>query len=489
MKKIEKSIDKVFLTVQKMNGKSSDIKTRKIMQDESQIGILFLQSVSSDDKISDILIHSIMEIMESSHLTGKNLFQELYNHLYNGTIKEITTYQDLFYHLVNGFTAILVEGENKAIVVETKSTLDRGIQESNTETSLRGPKDSFTENIVVNQGLIRKRIKDSNLYFEELFVGRRTKTKINLAYLSDVADQKRVEQLKKRLQEIDIDGVLDSGNLRSFLNPQKSVFPKIMSTERPDFVCGFLLEGKIVILVENTPFVLIFPTLFIDFIHTPGDYYQKSYNVNFSRFLRILGFLVTLLVPAAYVAIMTYNPEMIPDKLFISVAIQREGVPFPTAFEIIMLGITFELLRECDLRMPSKMGTAISVVGGLVLGDAAVNAGIVSPFVVIIVAMTSVAGLLFTDIDMVNALRWWRLIFIFFASICGMIGVVIASIMLITHLSTLETFGIPYLTPFAPFYLKEQNDALLLKQKSKIKERPRYLSSKNKKRLNWGVKK
>lgn len=489
MKKIETSIDKVFTTIQKMNGKSSDIKTRKIVQDQCQIGILFLQSVSSDDKISDILIHSIMEIMEDSSASGKQVFQELYNHLYNGTIKEITTYQDLFYHLVNGFTAILVEGENKAIVVETKSTLDRGIQESNTETSLRGPKDSFTENIVVNQGLIRKRIKDPNLYFEELFVGRRTKTKINLAYLSDVADQERVDKLKKRLQEIDIDGILDSGNLRSFLNPQKSVFPKIMSTERPDFVCGYLLEGKIAIMVENTPFVLIFPTLFIDFLHTPGDYYQKSYNVNFSRFLRMFGFFITLLVPAAYIAIMTYNPEMIPDKLFISVAVQREGVPFPTAIEILMLGITFELLRECDLRMPSKMGTAISVVGGLVLGDAAVNAGIVSPFAVIIVAITSIAGLLFSDIDMVNALRWWRLIFIFFASICGMIGVVIASILLITHLSTLETFGIPYLTPFAPFYLKEQSDALFLKIKSKIKDRPRYLSSKNKRRLNWEVKK
>ena len=262
-----------------------------------------------------------------------------------------------------------------------------------------------------------------------------------------------------------------------------------MSTERPDFVCGFLLEGKIAILVENTPFILIFPTLFIDFIHTPGDYYQKSYNVNFSRFLRIFGFFITLLVPAAYIAIMTYNPEMIPDKLFISVAVQREGVPFPTAIEILMLGITFELLRECDLRMPSKMGTAISVVGGLVLGDAAVNAGIVSPFAVIIVAITSIAGLLFSDIDMVNALRWWRLIFILFASMCGMIGVVIASILLITHLSTLETFGIPYLTPFAPFYFKEQSDALFLKIKTKIKDRPRYLSSKNKRRLNWEVKK
>ena len=186
---------------------------------------------------------------------------------------------------------------------------------------------------------------------------------------------------------------------------------------------------------------------------------------------------------------MTYNPEMIPDKLFISVAVQREGVPFPTAIEIVMLGITFELLRECDLRVPSKMGTAISVVGGLVLGEAAVNAGIVSPFAVIIVAITSIAGLLFTDIDMVNALRWWRLIFIIFASISGMIGVVIASILLITHLSTLETFGVPYLTPLAPFYLKEQNDALFLKEKTKIKKRPRYLTKTNQTRLRWEGKK
>lgn len=177
MNKIDKNIDQIFSKVQEMNGKSSDIKTRKINQNGLEIGILFLQSVSSDDKISDILIHSIMELLEEEKIPQKDLFQVLFHHLYNGTIKEITSYEDLFYHLVNGFTAILVDGIGKAIVVETKSTLDRGIQESNTETSLRGPKDSFTENIVVNQGLVRKRIKDPNLYFEELFVGRRTKPK------------------------------------------------------------------------------------------------------------------------------------------------------------------------------------------------------------------------------------------------------------------------------------------------------------------------
>ena len=484
MKKIEKNIDKVFLTIQKMNGKSSDIKKRKIEQDQHQIGILFLQSVSSDDKISDILIHSIMELLEQNK-NSKDIFHTLYNSLYNGTIAEVTTYSELFYYLVNGFTAILVEGIGKAIVVETKSTLDRGIQESSTETSLRGPKDSFTENIVVNLGLIRKRIKDPNLYFEELLVGRRSKSKVNIGYISDIADNNHVKKLKEKLNKIDIDGILDSGNLRSFLNSQKSSFPKMLSTERPDLVCGALLEGKIVLLVENSPYVLIFPTLFVDFIHSSDDYYQKSQNVNFSRFLRVLGLFLTLFVPAAYIAIMTYNPEMIPDKLFISVAVQREGVPFPTAIEILILGITFELLRECDLRMPTKMGTAISVVGGLVLGDAAVNAGIVSPFAVIIVAITSVAGLLFSDIDMINALRWWRLIFIFFASICGMIGVVIAGILLLTHLSTLETFGVPYLTPFAPLYYQEQNDAILLQENSKIKKRPRYFTTKNKTRLNW----
>lgn len=485
MKKIEKKIDSIFKTIQTMNGQSSDIKTRKIEQNENHIGIVFLESVSSDDKISDFLIRSIMTLTKDKKITSKELFTILYNHLFNSTIKEVTNYEDLFFHLASGFTAVFVEDEEKAIVVETRSTLDRGVQESTTDVSILGPKDSFTENPVVNLGLIRKRIKDPNLYFEEMNIGRRTKSKVTLAYMQDIAEEKRIQMLKERLNEIDIDGILDSGNLKSFLNQQPSSFPKILSTERPDLVCGQLLEGKIAILVENTPFVLIFPTVFTDFLHSPGDYYQKAFNINFSRLLRVFGFLITLLIPAAYVAIMTYNPEMVPDRLFISIAIQREGVPFPTAFEILMLGITFELLRECDLRMPSKMGNAISVVGGLVLGEAAVNAGIVSPFAVIIVAITSIAGLLFSDIDMINALRWWRLVFIFFAAVSGMIGVVIASILLITHLASLETLGVPYLTPIAPFLLEEQKDAILLEKNKNLKKRPSYLTKKNRRRLKF----
>lgn len=456
---------------------SSDLVIRELNIGQKKILYVYLESVSSDDKISDFFMKQI----KNYKTTFSSLFESLKNNIPNSHLIIENNIDDSFYKLACGYTCIFVENFSQYISIETKSTLDRGINESTTETILRGPKDSFTENIVINLGLIRKRIKDYNLYFDEILIGRRSKSKIIIGYINGVASSKNVNIIKNKLNEIDIDGILDSGYIRDFLGDNNSFFPKIKSTERPDLVSMSLLNGKIIILVENSPYALILPSILTDFIISPEDYYEKSGNSNFTRLLRIISFVLTIIIPGLYVAITTFNQEIIPDELLISITMQREGVPIPTLLEVFMMITTFEILRESDIRLPSKMSSAISIVGALVLGDAAVSAGIVSPIVIIVVAITSICGLLFTDIDFVNGIRWWRFLFLFLGGILGIIGIMIASILFINKLCSIKILDVNYLTPISPFINKDIKNALFKEDINKIKNRPSYLTHNTKK--------
>ena len=480
--KLDNKIDKIFEKINEMNGKSSDIVTRIIEKNKHRIGYIYLESVSSDDKISDFLNKAII------NMDKKKIFDSFYelleNSIFNSKVKTCETYEDLFYHLASGFTVIIIDGESKAIVVETRMTLDRGVTESSSETIVRGPKDSFTENHNKNIGLIRKRIKDHNLWFEEVKIGRRTKTKVSVAYIKDIVPNYKVEKILEDLKKIDIDAIIDTGYIRELLEKeQKTIFPKVISTERPDFACTSLLDGKIVILVENSPFVIILPAVLTDFFHSPEDNYQKSFNVSFTRILRTICFFLALFTPALYIALMTFNHEIIPDQLLISLAVQRDGVPFPTAIEILIFVIVFEILREADVHVPSFSGGAMNIVGALILGDAAVAAGIVSPIVIIIVAITSICELVFYDVDVIDAIREWRILFIIAATFMGLIGFVAMFIVFVAKLSSLECLGTPYLTPFSPLRIRSLKDSIIRVSRKKLDERPDYLT-KNLKRLD-----
>lgn len=484
--RIDKRVDIVFKRTKELNGDSPDLTIRNIKIINKNIGYMYLESVTSDDKVSNFLMKSIVKVTNNTTIFDnlfKNIYKELENSIYNSKIKTITTYEDIIYYLSSGFTCVVVDGFKEAIVLETKETLDRGVSEPVSETTIKGPKDAFTENYNKNIGLIRKRIKDSNLWLKEYSVGTRTKTKISIMYINDIANKDRVKYIEKKIKNIDIDGILDSGYIRDFLvNDNYSTFPTVINTERPDIVCGGLLEGRIAIIIENTPYVIVIPGVLNDFIHSPEDNYQKAINISLTRFLRFLALIITLTAPAIYIAVTTFNQEVIPDTLLISLALQRARVPFPNAFAIFILMITFEILRESDIRLPSSMGTSISIVGALVLGDAAVNAGLVSPMAVIIVAITAITGLLFTDLDVTNAFRWWRMLFLLFATTMGLIGFVCAGIIFITKLSSMESFGVAYLEPFSPFNKVITQDSILTKPRNKMKNRPKYLT-KNIKRL------
>ena len=477
--KIDSDIKDIFNKFSEICGNSPDLVTRSL---NKNIGYMYFETVSSDDKISDFLTKSLINIDKSN--VFNLLFNKIKNNIYNSNLNTCETYDDLFYYLSSGFTAILVKNSRKAIVVETRATLDRGVVESSSEPIIRGPKDSFSENHNINIGLIRKRIKDTNLRFKDVIIGVRTKTKVTISYLYDIVPNYKIDEIISRLKEINIDGILDSGYIRELIEKnKKSLFPKVISTERPDLTCSSLLDGKIVILVENTPFVLIIPAILTDFFQSPEDNYRKPFNVSFSRLLRVLCFFLALLTPAIYIALMTYNPELIPDQLLISLAIQRDSVPFPTAIEVLIFVITFELLREADVHAPSFSGSAMNIVGALILGDAAVAAGIVSPIVIIVVATTSICELVFYDVDVIDALREWRIVFIIASALMGLIGIVLAFLMLIAKLSSIETLGVDYLTPFSPLNITALKNSIIRKNRKYLKERPTYLT-KNIKRMN-----
>ena len=440
--------------------KSSDLVIRTI---NKKISYIFLESVSSDDKISDYL--------------SKSLFTN-YKKILNSKIKEIKTFEDVYFYLNSGFTIIFINGKNKALAVETRETLDRGITEVSSEMGIKGPKDSFTENFNKNLGLIRKRIKDPNFKIKEYQVGRRSKTKVGIIYIEDIAYKENVNYIINKIKNIDIDAILDTGYIRDFLTKnQKTVFPTIINTERPDLVCASLLEGKISIIVDNTPFVLVMPGLLNNFIHASEDSYQKALNVSFTRLIRLLAMIATVFVPSFYVAVTTFNQEVIPDTLLISLAIQRSSVPFPTSVAVFILMLTFELLRESDIRLPEKMGTSISIVGALVLGDAAVSAGIVSPIVVIIVAISSVTGLLFSDTDLINALRYYKFLSLLLSSTMGLIGFTVSFLLMFINLCSIESMGVPYLTPFTPLNIDALKDSLIMLPRNKMKKRASYLTN------------
>ena len=322
---------------------------------------------------------------------------------------------------------------------------------------------------------LNRDIKEINLKLEDMIIGKYTKTRIGIMYIDSICKKELKIKIKEKLSKINIDGLIDSSYLIKYLSHSHNLFPTIKKTERPDLVTQALLEGKVIIIMDNCPDILILPTFFIDYFHMSDDYYQKNFNTTFIRIIRLLAFIIAIILPSYYVAITTINVDLIPINLLVNLMAQRISVPFPAFIEAFIMIISFEILRESDLRIPSMQGTAISILGCLVLGDAAVNAGIISPIMIIIVAISAISGLVFQSIEMVNAIRFWRFILIILASIFGLYGIFIGIIILITNICDTKSIDKDYLYPFAPININEQKDGFI-KINNLIKTRNPLLS-------------
>ncbi len=459
----EKNID----YIKKKTGNASDVTYKDFPIDKKTITFIYANTVSSASDINDFILRRMDE--EKNNLKTKDLFSYVKNYVPNNSLKEITTTEDALYYLFNGFTLVVFDDNNKIIAFENKAKLNSPIQRSENEKSLKGPSDSFTENYETNVGLLRKRIKSENLWFNECIVGSKSKTKVALFYINGVCNEKLVSEITQKINNIQIEYV-GSANyiLDAISNPNRAIFPTNLTTERADFACQMLLQGRVVLMVENSNQVIVLPCMFIDFFKSPDDYYEKGLNVFGTRIIRIIAMMLAILTPAVYISLMAYNLETIPSGLLINFSIQRDGVPFPTVFEILVMSFMFQILRESDMRFPGKGGSSISIVGALVLGQAAVEAGIVSPITIIIVGISSVASLAFSSIELINSIRWWQLIFIILASLFGFVGVMFGCIILITLLVSHKSCGKPFLAPFEPFNKRAQKDAIILEKSSKF---------------------
>lgn len=439
--------------IEDIDDKVRNIKDRENVEKENEI---FNEKSSNKGKsLLDRISEKINQInFEKTNNEEENGLKNIEKHISAGTAKKLDlSKDDIFYYLFSGFTCIVYNTE--VIAVETKANLDRSINEPQNETTLKGAKDSFIENYMVNIGLIRKRIKTEKLVLDEKKIGRRSKTKIGIMYISDIVKPGLVEYINNKLSNIDIDAILDSNYIVELIeDSNKSDFPTTISTERPDNVAKNLLQGRIAIVVENTPFVIVVPAFLSDFVHSVEDVYQKYVNVGITRFIRYIALFITIFTPGLYVALITFNQESIPTDLLLAFSTQRQGVPFPAYLEAFLMIISFELLREGDYRIPNASGSTLSIVGALILGDAAVNAGIVSPIMIIVIAITTISGLMFSDINMSNALRTWRIIILIFGSVAGVLGVAIGAVFLIIKLCSTSSYTKPYLYPFAPFEFK-----------------------------------
>ncbi len=464
---IGKDRKKIIEEIKRKTGNASDVSYKDFPIDNKIITFAYANTVSSATDINDFILRRMDE--EKNNLKTKDLFLYIKNYIPNNSIKEITTMEDALYYLFNGFTLVIFDNTNKIIVFENKAKLNSPIQRSENEQSLKGPSDSFTENYETNTGLLRKRIKSENLWFNECIVGSKSKTKVALFYINGVCNLKLVNDITEKIKKIDIEYV-GSANyiLDAISNPNRAIFPTNLTTERPDFACQMLLQGRVVLMVENSNQVIILPCTFIDFFKNPDDYYEKGLNVFGTRIIRIIAMMLAILTPALYISLMAYNLESIPSGLLINFSIQRDGVPFPTVFEILVMSFMFQILREGDMRFPGKGGSSISIVGGLVLGQAAVEAGIVSPITIIIVGVSSVASLAFSSVELINSIRWWQLILIVLASFFGFVGVMFGCIILVALLASHESCGKPFLAPFEPFNKNAQKDAIILDKVSKF---------------------
>ena len=424
-----------------------DLVKRKIKYAFSSVHIYYIETICSSEQVNNFIL---------KNLTNPNSHRRFKDILAGPNFKEINL-NKLEFYLYNGFTILVYR--NKIYAIETKASVDRSVTSPLVEQDLYGAKDALLENYQKNIGLIKRRLKSSHLKTKEYKLGRFTQTSTGVLYIDNITDMSLVKRIDALLNKIDTDSVIDVGELKQFLTMDKgNVFPPTKLTERPDVIVKALLDGKLVIVMDTSPFAIILPAVLADFINPISDKYLYQRNANNLKILRMICFFLTIFTPAFYIAIITYNQETIPALLLTNFITQNEGIPFPATIETFFMIFICEMLRESDIRFPSNFSSSISILGALILGDAAVSANIVSPIMIIITSLTFISSMIFSNVELSGAIRIWRFIAMIIASFYGLYGVALAFIFFIVSLSSYSSFGLPYTFPVVPFslpYLKE----------------------------------
>lgn len=385
--------------------------------------------------------------------------------------------------LLAGNAVLFVEGQEKALVISVGGGQRRSVSEPASEAVVRGPREGFTESLRTNTGLLRHKIHSPNLKTVSFTLGKETRTEVVLSYLEGLADSSVVDEVKRRLESVKIDSILESAYIEELIEDAPySPFPQFQYTERPDTVAANLLEGRVAIFVDGTPFVLTAPITFWQMLQASEDYYERFFMGSMLRWLRLLFLFLALYMPSLYIAVITFHPDMLPTSLLLSIAAARETIPFPAIVEALIMEIAFEALREAGVRLPKTVGQTVSILGALIIGQAAVEAGIVSAPMVIIVSVTGIASFTIPRYNAAISIRMMRFPLMFLAGTFGLFGIVFGTVVLTAHLCKLRSLGVPYLSGLAPQMPGELKDILYRAPWWNMENRPRSYAHEDRRR-------
>mgnify|MGYP001336776479 CR=1 FL=1 len=493
---LSKSVSENLKSLETIFNNCSDVVFREFLlaqKEQIKLALVYIEGLTDKNQVSEEIMKALsLEVPMATSNTEITKANALHYVKMRGLcihqVQETRNITDVVNAILSGNTILLVDGHDTAIINSTQGWEKRSIEESKTETIVRGPRESFVETLRTNTSLLRRKIKNPDLKIETMELGEKTNTKIALLYVAGIVNEGLVEEARKRLSRIKIDGILESGYIEEFIsdNPY-TAFPTISHTDRPDRVAAYLLEGRIAIMVDGTPVVLTAPSIFIEAIQTPEDYYERSVFMSAIRGLRILGMILALTLPSLYVAIVSFHHEMLPTPLLLSIAAQREAVPLPVFVEALFMEIAFEIIREAGIRLPRPVGQAVSIVAALIIGEAAVSAGMVAGATIIVVALTAMASFTVYYSGSI-AFRMLRFPLIFLAGSLGLFGLISGLIVIVVHMASLRSFGVPYLAPLAPIVPGDLKDSAIRAPWWAIKKRPHLMDQNDPRRAKPGMK-
>ncbi|WP_070119594.1 spore germination protein [Bacillus marinisedimentorum] len=448
---------------------NSDFQCRMLSLDggKKKAALFYLASIVNDSVIQQNVIKPLLDKNRSE--------DDIPSRVTVDKVSVLDDFSQITDDILIGNAVLFTDSDKKSYSFGTAEFQHRKIDKPENENAIRGPKEAFTESSIVNLSLLRKRLPNENLIAETIPVGSRTKSDVTVLYIKDLANNDVLETVKDRITSIDADSVRTVEMLEQYIEDRPySIAPTVLYTERPDRAAAFLEDGYIVLAMNNSSACLIVPVTFWSFVHSPEDHYLRFLFGNFSRFIRVGAFFITLFISALYIAITTFHSEMIPPDLLLAIASAREKVPFPTVFEVIIMEFAFELIREAGLRLPATLGPTIGIFGALVLGQAAVQANLISPIIVIVAALSGLSSFAMTDVSFNFLLRLSRFIFILSAALYGMLGLSIAFLLWNMYIVSIKSFGVPFLAPLTPYYVSSK-DTVFRNILQKEKFRPGYL--------------
>ncbi|WP_027632635.1 spore germination protein [Clostridium hydrogeniformans] len=471
---IDESLEENLKYIKDLLKNDSDVVYREFSIGYKKVALIYIDGLSDKDLINDFVIENLMH--HSTQVLSVDVLLERVIAL--SDIRKIESLKDGINAFLSGDPLLLFDKETKGCVLSLRAWANRGVGEPAGEVVVKGPRDGLTEIIRFNTALIRRRIRDTRFKIASKVIGERSKTDCAVLYIEDIVNQNVLDDVNKRLDKIQIDAVLDSGYIEQLIEDDNfSIFPQVQVTERPDVVAAALYEGRVAILVDNSPFALIVPTTLPLLFQSPDDYYQRWIYASGVRIIRFLAVILSLVTPALYVAITSFHTSIIPTKLAYSIAASRNGVPFPAFIEAIIMEVSFALLMESIVRLPRAIGATIGIVGGLIIGQAAVSAGIVSPIMVIIVSLTAITSFVTPNYEVTFAFRIIRFITIIASAIIGLYGIAIVMIILVIHLIKLRSFGVSYLSPVADMDKEDFKDTFLRFPLKFFKRRPKFMNT------------